>query len=136
MCDTAFLYYIQKPYFICHNIDDQVRHKLARPVTSMGVHFSQKRTTYMFATNTLIVNVLICMSRDARKPVIGVSSQVSVTQTGLYSLRSRLEVRNFGSQKKRNCTIRVAKTKALNMRLCFRICKNPVFSRRCSYVRN
>ena len=35
------------------------------------------------------------------------------TQTGLYKLRSRLEALNFGFKKKRNCTIRVAKTKAL-----------------------
>ena len=35
------------------------------------------------------------------------------TQTGLYSLRSRLEAWNFGFKKKRNSTIRVAKTKAL-----------------------
>ena len=34
------------------------------------------------------------------------------TQTGLYSLRNRLEARNFGF-KKSVCTIHVAKTKAL-----------------------
>ena len=34
------------------------------------------------------------------------------TQTSLYSQRSRLEACNFGFKKKRNCTIRVAKTKA------------------------
>ena len=34
------------------------------------------------------------------------------TQTGLYKHR-RLEVGNFGFRKKRNCTIRVAKTKAM-----------------------
>ena len=39
-----------------------------------------------------------------------------------------------------DCTIRIAKTKALvsfavtDLRLCFRICKNPVFSRRGSYA--
>ena len=32
----------------------------------------------------------------------------------------------------RDCTIRIAKTKAL-MRLCFRICKKPVFSQQGSY---
>ena len=37
----------------------------------------------------------------------------SLTQTGLYSHRSRLEARNFGFKKKRNCIICVAKTKAL-----------------------
>ena len=35
------------------------------------------------------------------------------TQTGLYSLRRRLEAWNFGFKKKRNCTVSVAKTKAL-----------------------
>ena len=35
------------------------------------------------------------------------------TQTGLYNLRKRLEACNFGIRKKRNCTIRVEKTKAL-----------------------
>ena len=39
--------------------------------------------------------------------------QPGLTQTGLYSYRSRLEACNFGFEKKRNCTIRVAKTKAL-----------------------
>ena len=37
----------------------------------------------------------------------------SPTQTGLYSHRGWLEARNFGFRKKRDCTIRVAKTKAL-----------------------
>ena len=35
------------------------------------------------------------------------------TQTGLYSYRRWLEASNFGFRKKRDCTIRVAKTKAL-----------------------
>ena len=35
------------------------------------------------------------------------------TQTGLYSHRKWLEAGNFGFRKQRNCTIRVAKTKAL-----------------------
>ena len=35
------------------------------------------------------------------------------TQTGLYKLRKELEACNFGFKKKRNCTIRVAKTKEL-----------------------
>ena len=37
----------------------------------------------------------------------------SPTQTGLYSHRNRLEAFNFELKKKRDCTIRVAKTKAL-----------------------
>ena len=49
-----------------------------------------------------------------RKPVFGVSDQVTgPTQTGLYSHRRWLETRNFVFRKKRDCTIRVAKTKAL-----------------------
>ena len=39
--------------------------------------------------------------------------QTGPTQTDPYSYRSRLEARNFGFKKKRHCTIRVAKTKAL-----------------------
>ena len=35
------------------------------------------------------------------------------TQPGLYSRRRWLEAGNFGFRKKRNCSIRVAKTKAL-----------------------
>ena len=35
------------------------------------------------------------------------------TQTGLYSHRRWLEACNFGFRKKRDCTIRVAKTKVL-----------------------
>ena len=34
------------------------------------------------------------------------------TQTGLYSYRRWLEASNFGFRKKRDCTIRIAKTKA------------------------
>ena len=34
-------------------------------------------------------------------------------QTGLYSHRSRLEARNFGFKKKKDCSVRVVKTKAL-----------------------
>ena len=36
-----------------------------------------------------------------------------LTQTGLYSHRTLLEAGNFGFRKKRDCTIHVAKTKAL-----------------------
>ena len=35
------------------------------------------------------------------------------TQTGQYNYRRCLEILNFGFRKKRDCTIRVAKTKAL-----------------------
>ena len=39
--------------------------------------------------------------------------RTGLTQTGLYKHRRWLETWNFGFRKKRNCTIRVAKTKAL-----------------------
>ena len=39
--------------------------------------------------------------------------QTGSTQTKLYKHRSWLEALNFGFRKKSNCTIRVAKTKAL-----------------------
>ena len=39
--------------------------------------------------------------------------QPGLTQTDMYSPRSSIEARNFGFNKKRKCTIRVAKTKAL-----------------------
>ena len=64
------------------------------------------------------------------------------TQTRLGNHRRWLETWNFGFRKQRHCTIQVAKTKALisfggyreaDLRLCFRICENPVFSRRGSY---
>ena len=39
--------------------------------------------------------------------------RTGLTQTGLYKHRRWLETGNFGFRKKRNCTIRIAKTKAL-----------------------
>ena len=39
--------------------------------------------------------------------------QPGLTQTSLYVFRSRLEASNFGFKKKRDCTIPVAKAKAL-----------------------
>ena len=59
------------------------------------------------------------------------------TQTRLYNHTRWLDARNFVPRKKRDCIIRVAKTKNANqlrgdreadLRLCFRICKKPVFS--------
>ena len=46
-----------------------------------------------------------------RKPVFGV--RPGQTQTGLYNNRRWIEARNFVYRKKRDCTIFVAKTKAL-----------------------
>ena len=56
-----------------------------------------------------------------------------LTQTRLYSYWRWLEAWNFGFRKKRNCTIQVAKTKALICVFVFRICKTFVFSWRGSY---
>ena len=64
--------------------------------------------------------------------------QPGPTQTGLYKHRRWLETGNFGFRKMRNCTICVAKTKALisfavrgyreaDLRLCFRLCRLLVF---------
>ena len=39
--------------------------------------------------------------------------RTGLTQTSLYSHRRLLEAQNFGFRRKRNCTIHVAKTKAL-----------------------
>ena len=53
-------------------------------------------------------------------------------QTELYKYRRWLEACNFGFKKKRDCTIHVAKTKALiscaDLRFCFRICRLLVLS--------
>ena len=60
------------------------------------------------------------------------------TQTGLYShKRWLLEAENFGFRKKRNCTIRVVKTKALifaELHPCFRLCRLLVFPCGGSYI--
>ena len=52
------------------------------------------------------------MSRDVRKPVFGVF-RPGPTQIGLYNHRIELEALNFEFRKKRDCSIRVAKTKTL-----------------------
>ena len=61
--------------------------------------------------------------------------QPGPTQTVLCNHRGWLEACNFVYRKKRDCTIHVAKTKALisfakkaDLRLRFRICKKLVFS--------
>ena len=55
------------------------------------------------------------------------------TQTGMYNRRRWLEASTFGFSKKRDCTIFVAKTKALiscasDLRLYFRISKLQLFA--------
>ena len=52
------------------------------------------------------------LSSCIRKPTI-LGFRPCLTQTDLYSHRSRLEALNCGFMKKRDCTIRVAKTKML-----------------------
>ena len=42
-------------------------------------------------------------------------SPSSLTQTSLYSQRSRLDASNFGFKKKRDYTIHIAKTKAIKL---------------------
>ena len=75
------------------------------------------------------------MSREARKLVF----QTGLTQTDMYRSQKQARSLKFSDFKKRNRTIRVAKTKALisfavtAKRRCFRIGKYPVFSRCGSY---
>ena len=57
-----------------------------------------------------------------------------LTQTGLCNQRRWLEAWNFRFRKKRDCSIQVAKRKALKLHLCFCICKKPVFSWHSSYL--
>ena len=52
------------------------------------------------------------MSHDARKSVFGVSKKVR-HKPGCTSTEDGLEAWNFGFRKKRDCTLYVAKTKAL-----------------------
>ena len=54
---------------------------------------------------------LVCEPWHEKNNNLG--SRPDATQTGLHSHRSRLEARKFGFKKKRNCTICLAKTKAL-----------------------
>ena len=58
--------------------------------------------------------IKIASSYEPRSEKIGLRGfRPGPTQTGLYSFRRLLEARNFGFRKKRDCTIYVAKTKAL-----------------------
>ena len=61
--------------------------------------------------------IISVLSRFTNEPVRDKTSNLGFrpgpTQTGLYSHRRSLEAGNFGFRKKRNCTIRVAQTKAL-----------------------
>ena len=56
--------------------------------------------------------ILDKMSRAARKPVFGFSDQFR-QKTTFTNSEKRLEAGNFRFKKNRDCTIRVAKTKAL-----------------------
>ena len=48
-----------------------------------------------------------------RKGSLGVMTRSDTNRSGLYSERRRLEAWNFRFKRKGDCTIRVAKTKAL-----------------------
>ena len=63
-----------------------------------------KYIKYMYAS---------CSSLFIRKKNNNLCFRPGPIQTGLYSHRSRLDACNFRFKKKRNCIIRVAKTKAL-----------------------
>ena len=104
---------------------------------------------YVYHINCFGSNVTdLDLSLSVRKPTIWVENQQfgfqqGLTQTGLYSHKRFLEAGNFGLRKKRNCTIRVAKTKALisfavtAKLICafvFRLCRLLVFPCGSSYV--
>ena len=81
------------------------------------------------------------MSRDVRKTGLR-GFRPGPTQIRLPPLRKLLEAWNFVFRKERDCTIRCSENKGpdqlrgyreADLCLCFRICKNPVFSRRGSY---
>ena len=65
----------------------------------------------------MVIFLLLLMSRSLGKPTIGKTNNLGFRpgpkQTSMYSHRSRLEARNFGFKKKSDCTICLAKTKAL-----------------------
>ena len=64
------------------------------------------------------------MSRDVRKPVFGVSDQVR-DKLGCAATKDswRLEISDLGRR-----GIVLSKALVADLRLCFRICKKPVFS--------
>ena len=76
--------------------------------------------------------VRIRISEPSHEKTNNLGFSTSPTQTGLYSHRSRLVALNFGLNKQKDRTIRVAKTKALVscvvLCLCFRSCILVVFS--------
>ena len=67
--------------------------------------------TTSMTTTTIIIIIIIIEPRREKTGLRGF--RPAPIQTGLYGHRSRLEAWNFEFKKKRNCTIRVAKTKAL-----------------------
>ena len=107
------------------------------------VNIAREATYYIlnYKRNPQLFNLSLVL----RKPVFGVSDQVrpGPTQTGLYNNRRWLEAGNFVFRKKRDCTIYVAKTKALisfavtAKLICvfvFAYAKSRFFSRRGSFV--
>ena len=87
----------------------------------------------------MLVHILIHVDiTELRRMKTGIRGfRPGLTQTGLHSQGSRLEASDFGYTQRRNCTIGVAKTKAmisfavpakLICAFCFRIGKKLVFS--------
>ena len=67
-----------------------------------------------FPFSTFFINSQVPIEpRCGKTGLRGFRPGLTVTQTRLYSYRRWLEARNFGLRKKGNCTICVAKTKAL-----------------------
>ena len=61
-----------------------------------------------------LLHTVASWSHEPRRQKTGLRGfRPGPTQTGLYSHRRWLEAWNFGFRKQRDCTIRVAKTKAL-----------------------
>ena len=82
--------------------------------TPHNIRMAEKSCTSILKLRSRTQN-RIMEGRDVRKPGFEISDQVApgLTQTGMYSLGERLDAWNFGFKKKRDCTIFVAKTKAL-----------------------
>ena len=65
-------------------------------------------------TTYISIEKFIAKAFEPRYEKIGLRGfRSGPTKTGLYNQRRWLDARNFGFRKKRDCTMRVAKTKAL-----------------------
>ena len=104
---------------VCRGLMCLAQHSAACGDRTQGISI-RSPMLYHYATELPEVQ----MRRDTRKPVFGVSDQVR------HKLACAATEDEFGFKKKRNCTIRVAKTKALIScavtAFCFRIGKTPI----------